>query len=46
MKIIKKYGMKNWTLVAEKLTLGSTNERTGKQCRERYSPAHADGTTT
>lgn len=46
IKIIKKYGMKNWTLVSEKLTLGSTNERTGKQCRERYHLTDADGTTT
>jgi hypothetical protein len=46
IKIIKKYGMKNWTLVSEKLTLGSTNERTGKQCRERYHQTYADGTTT
>ena len=28
--------MKNWTLISEKLSLGGTQERTGKQCRERY----------
>lgn len=45
IKIIKKYGMKNWTLVSEKLSLGTTTERTGKQCRERYLIPHADGIT-
>lgn len=37
--------MKNWSLISEKLTLGSHNERTGKQCRERYEIYKVDGIT-
>ena len=43
LKIIKKYGTKNWSLVSDKLSIGTTFERTGKQCRERYIILDVDG---
>ena len=45
LKIIKKYGTKNWSLVSDKLSIGTTFERTGKQCRERYIILDKDGIT-
>ena len=45
-ELVKKYGQKSWANIALHISKLYGIPRTGKQCRERYTCFHVDGTIT